>query len=105
MEKIFGSICILLYVCVLSVACVSTRHASRDELQYQREIDRLEEELRNRDRTIDSAIRELAAITDRSSRMEGTVDDVIELFDEYDRAVRRLLQCYSGEDVATTASD
>ena len=87
---------ILLCYSGLFTGCKSTRTGtSEDILEYQQQVDRLEEELRNRDRTIDNAIRELAAITERSSAMEGTVDDVIELFNEYQRAVERLLRYYS----------
>jgi len=94
---------VLLFCCSgLFTGCKSTRTGvTEDILEYQQQIDRLEEELRNRDRTIDNAIRELAAIAERSAAMEGTVDDVIELFNEYQRAVERLLRYYS-ETAATT---
>lgn len=83
-------------ICILSIlwltSCQSNRAAARNILEYQKQVDRLEEELRNRDRAVDSAIRELAAITARSEAMEGDIDSVIRLFDEYQRAVERLLQ-------------
>ena len=101
----FGSalVCAILFCCSgLFTGCKSTRAGvTEDILEYQQQVDRLEEELRNRDRTIDNAIRELAAITERSAAMEGTVDDVIELFNEYQRAVERLLRYYSETAAAT----
>ena len=97
---LFG--CVASIVLLLCVGCQSNKQpTSRLILEYQQQIDRLEEELRNRDRTVEDAIRELAAITSRSSEMEGTIDDVIELFNEYQRAVERLLRYYS-ETAATT---
>lgn len=86
----------ILFICILFIlwltSCQSNRAAARNILEYQRQVDRLEEELRNRDRAVEDAIRELAAITARSEAMEGDVDTVIRLFDEYQRAVERLLQ-------------
>lgn len=89
MRKIFF-ICILFILWLTS--CQSNRAAARNILEYQKQVDRLEEELRNRDRAIEDAIRELATITARSEAMEGDIDTVIRLFDEYQRAVERLLQ-------------
>lgn len=80
--------------CLLLAGCASTRHVDGDVIKHQAEINRLESELRNRDRAIDNAVRELEGITARSSGMEGTVDELIELFDEYQRAVERLLRDY-----------
>ena len=89
MHKVF-IICILFILWLTS--CQSNRATARNILEYQKQVDRLEEELRNRDRAVDSAIRELAAITARSEAMEGDIDSVIRLFDEYQRAIDRLLQ-------------
>lgn len=77
-------------------SCNSTKRPidDRNILKYQQEIDRLEEELRTRDRTIESAVRELGAITSRSQSVEGTVDELIELFEEYQRRVDKLLYDY-----------
>lgn len=86
-------------VCVIC-ACISggcqTVRARNDKsvIEHQRQIDRLEEELRNRDRTVDNALRELNSISARSTAMEGTVDEVIELFGEYQRRVDQLIRDY-----------
>lgn len=85
-----------------------------DVLNHQQQIDRLEEELRTRDRTVETAIRELGSITVRSSAVEGTVDEIIELFAEYQRRVEKLIRDYNtiraatradGESVAGNVSD
>ena len=79
----------------LSGCCTTRADASGTILDYQQQVNRLEEELRNRDRAIDSAIQELGAITNRSSAVEGTIDEIIELFTEYQRRVDKLLYDYN----------
>lgn len=78
----------------LLTGCCSTRRVDRQVLEYQRQIDQLENELRARDRAIDSSIRELEAISERSRGMEADIDDIIRELDEYQRAVERLIQSY-----------
>ena len=78
----------------LLTGCCSTRRVDRQILEYQRQIDQLESELRARDRAIDSSIRELEAISERSRGMEADIDDIIRELDEYQRAVERLIQSY-----------
>ena len=90
--KIF---CFIITCCLLLSSCASTRGTNQSILDYQREIDRLESELNSRDRTIESAVNELRAITVKSTEMEGTVDELIDLFDQYQRAVEQLLRDYS----------
>ena len=79
---------------ILLTGCCSTRRVDRQVLEYQRQIDQLESELRARDRAIDSSIRELEAISSRSRGMEADIDDIIRELDEYQRAVERLIQSY-----------
>lgn len=90
---------------ILAVGCSTTKgHGDAGTiLSYQQQIDRLEEELRTRDRTIENAVRELGAITSRSEAMEGSVDELIELFEEYQRRVNRLL--YDYDKVRTETKD
>lgn len=95
---IFNCICafILFYSSLLLSGCCSTRNDTNGIiLSHQQQIDRLEEELRNRDRTVEAAVRELSIITSRSSEMEGTVDELIQLFGEYQRRVEQLLYDYN----------
>lgn len=91
-KKIIFILCLAL---CLFVSCVSTgKRTDSKILDYQREIDRLENELSARDRAIENAVRRLDTVTERSQSMEGTVDELIELFDEYQRAIERLLYDY-----------
>ena len=78
---------------MLLTGCVSSR-TSQSVIEHQREIDRIEEGIRVRDRAIESSIKRLEAITARCSEMGGTVDELIELFDEYQRGVEQLIRDY-----------
>lgn len=88
-------ICILFCYVLNFTGCRSNTGVNNDILSHQQQIARLEEELRNRDRTIEDGIRGLEAITTRSESMEGTIDEVIELFAEYQRRVERLIREYN----------
>lgn len=95
-KKFFIFICVLFCSTLLLSGCCSTRNGTNGNvLSYQQQIDRLEEELRNRDRTVETAVRELRVITSRSNSMEGTVDELIQLFGEYQRRVEQLLYDYN----------
>ena len=96
LKKFFIFICVLFCSTLLLSGCCSTKNgANGDVLSYQQQIDRLEEELRNRDRTVETAVRELEVITSRSNSMEGTVDELIQFFGEYQRRVEQLLYDYN----------
>ena len=90
---------------ILLTGCCSTRRVDRQVLEYQRQIDQLESELRARDRAIDSSIRELEAISERSRGMEADIDDIIRELDEYQRAVERLIQSYRTGKTEEPATD
>ena len=91
----FIFICLVVILCCLLGGCCTQGHGHGDALiDHQREIDRLEEELRSRDRAIENAVRELGEITSRSESMEGTVDEIIRLFNEYQRRVDKMLWEY-----------
>ena len=100
--KVFSVIMLFLF---LLCGCVCTTRVDEQILEYQREIDYLETAIRDRDRTIDTAARRLETITDRSRAMETTIDEVIELFDDYQRTVEQLLQDYRATENRDTASD
>ena len=103
-KKFFIFICVLFCSTLLLSGCCSTRNGTNGNvLSYQQQIDRLEEELRNRDRTVETAVRELGVITSRSNSMEGTVDELIQLFGEYQRRVEQLLYDYNK--IRTEAKD
>lgn len=97
MEKIFGwfmlIIALLLFLLCVT-ACASAANVDRTVLEHQQQIDRLEEELRNRDRAVESAVKDIRELSSRSSSMEGTIDTIIQLFGEYQRRVDRMLSDY-----------
>ena len=86
-KKIF--ICI---ICLCFCSCVSSGHTEQSLLEHQKQIDRAEEGQRVRDRAIETCIRELASISERSEGMGGDIEDIIRELDLYHEAVQRLLQ-------------
>lgn len=87
--KIF-TLCI---ICMLFISSCCTDKGTRQSIiEHQREIDRVEEELRSRDRAINNAIRELEDVTTRSTSMEGTIDELIKLFRQYQRTVEQVIR-------------
>lgn len=87
---------VLFYIvtCLCLNGCVTRYRTNGEVLEYQRQIDLLEERLRARDRAIDNAIGEIESVANRSRGMEGTIDDIIREIDDYQRAVERLLNDY-----------
>ena len=94
-----------LLVCVMLCGCCTPRSADEQVLEYQRQVDRLEEELRARDRAIATSIDRLEAITNRSAEMGakmGTdIDSIIRELDDYQRTIERILSDY--KDVSKTS--
>lgn len=97
MEKIFSWLMLIfaLFLFLLCItACATAANTDRAVLEHQQQIDRLEEELRNRDRAIEAAVKDIRELTSRSNSMEGSIDAVIQLFGEYQRRVDRMLSDY-----------
>lgn len=92
-------VCILMCVlltCIFS-GCRTAREinaANGDVLSYQREIARLESTIELYNDEIRDSVEELSGIRERAIGVEGTIDEVINLFDEYQQGVERLLQRY-----------
>ena len=87
LKKVFLSI-----VCLCLCACASSRHTEQPVLEHQRQIDRVEEGIRVRDRAIEDCIRELDRVATESEGMGRDIEDIIRELDLYQSAVRRLLQ-------------
>ena len=104
-EKKICFIFVLLYLFVASIfsGCKSTR-ISTDEniLYYQRKIDELEATVRLYEQRItvaDEQIRDdlesLKYLGERAKTVGDTIDELIELFAEYQRGVEQLLRDYN----------
>ena len=87
------SIPVVLFM-VLFSGCVSRRAVDEAILDYQRKIDRLESTIEQYDTALGAAAEELGRVKDRSIGLEGDIDEVIRLFDDYQRGVTRLIQDY-----------
>ena len=104
-EKKICFIFVLLYLFVASIfsGCKSTR-VSTDEniLYYQRKVDELEATVRLYEQRITIAdeqirndIESLKYLGERAETVGNTIDELIELFAEYQRGVEQLLRDYN----------
>lgn len=104
-EKKICFIFVFLYLFVASIfsGCKSTR-VSTDEniLYYQRKVDELEATVRlyeQRITVVDEQIRDdiesLKYLGERAETVGNTIDELIELFAEYQRGVEQLLRDYN----------
>lgn len=102
LKKVF--ICI---ICICFCSCASSGHTEQSLLEHQKQIDRTEEGKRVRDRAIETCIRELASISERSEGMGGDIEDIIRELDLYHEAVQRLLRAagYTTDEEQTTEED
>ena len=95
-------LCNLSLLCFIAVCtglsgCASTANtvaADTTVLEYQREIDRLENTVAGYQREIGYAVEELGNIRAGTTGMAGTIDEVIDLFEAYQQRVERVLQRY-----------
>lgn len=79
---------------LLCTGCVSRRAVDDTIINYQRKIDRLESTIQQYDTALGTAAEELGRLKDRSQGMEGDIDYIIRLFDDYQQGVTRLIQNY-----------
>ena len=94
--SIFIMAIIFMFCAGFCTGCKSfTKQYDGDVLSYQREITRLESAVQQYDTAMRNATERLGDITNRSRDMEGTVDEVIKLFDEYQRTVDQFIQDYN----------
>lgn len=84
----------VIFFLFLCTGCVSRRAVDNTIIDYQRKIDRLESTIQQYDTAIGTAAEELGRLKDRSQGMEGDIDYIIKLFDDYQRGVTRLIQNY-----------
>jgi len=94
----------IVIACMCLCSCVTTRHTEQSVLEHQKQIDRVEEGKRVRDRAIEECLRELAYIAGRSEEMGGDIEDIIRELDLYHAAVQRLLRAagYTADEEQTT---
>ena len=83
-----GIIAIALLLC----SCVSTRRYNADVLSYQRQVALLEARVDYYENTIRATVRRLESIRGTAESIDGTVDELIRLFDEYQRTVEQLIE-------------
>jgi chromosome segregation ATPase len=89
-------------IAFMLIGCATRAGIDATVLEHQRQVTELEDrntELERRltqyDSAIGSAIESLEAIEARGRGVEGTVDEIIDLFNQYQRGVERLTQAYN----------
>ena len=85
---------ISIMLAIICTGCVSQPRFDTTVLEYQRQIDSLESRISSYEQSTDYAIRELEIVTSRAKSVEGTIDELISLFDEYQRTIERILYNY-----------
>lgn len=80
---------ILCFICILFTACLSSKQSGPDNsvLEHNKKV--AEATAR-----VDSSIERLNSYSERLDSCEGTVEELIELFDNYNRGVEQLKQDY-----------
>lgn len=101
MEKFWAIVLfIILFIILVGIfavvlaGCTSTRPTDNAVLEHQRQIDALESRIRSYEAATEYTIRELETLAGRAEKVGTTVDELIELFDEYQRTVERILRNY-----------
>ena len=72
----------------------ASQGAGESILEYQRKAALLEARIALYEGAVGDAIGELGDITVRAGNIDGTIDELISLFDEYQRGVNELLRVY-----------
>lgn len=86
---------VVLCVCFACTGCSSTKFNDNNVLEHQRELDEYKATVDGYIGRIDKSVGRIESIRTRAESLGGTVDETIELFDEYQRAVELLLQDYN----------
>lgn len=95
-----GCVYILIVLCLVVytlTGCATTGRtdASSNILEYQRKASLLEARIALYESAVGGAVSELRELAERSSSLDGGIDEIISLFDEYQRGVAKLIQRYS----------
>ena len=86
-------LCVLISCTV--TGCSSTKFTDRDVLEHQRELDEYKATVDGYIQRIDKSVGRIESIRERAESLGGTIDETIDLFDEYQRAVELMLQDYN----------
>jgi len=92
LKKILVTFCI----CILLTSCVSTgRGADKSVIEHQRKLGEYQAAVSYHLGRVDACAARIADIRERADSLTGEIDRVIELFDEYQRAVEQLIREYN----------
>lgn len=94
-KVVYFVVSVVLCVCFTCTGCSSTKFTDREVIEHQRELDEYKATVDGYIQRIDSSVSRIESVKGRAESLSGTIDETIELFDEYQRAVELLLQDYN----------
>ena len=92
------TICIMyaIVVCLVLTSCCTAKPITDGlVIEHSRQLAVLEAGIRSYGETVSAVAGEIAAVRDRAAASGATIDATIKLFDEYQRAVDRLISDYN----------
>lgn len=92
------TICVMyaIVVCFVFTSCCTAKPITDGlVIEHSRQLAELEAGIRSYGETVSDVAGEIAAVRDRAAAAGATIDATIELFDEYQRAVDRLISDYN----------
>ena len=90
-----GSTAFIVMLCFVCTGCITTRYGTDNAvLEHQRQLAEYQATVNAYIRRTDASAERIESIRGRADSLTTSIDGVISLFDEYQRAVERLLQDY-----------
>lgn len=92
------TICVvyIIVVCFVLTSCCTAKPITDGlVIEHSRQLAALEAGIRSYGETVGAVAGEIAAVRDRAAASGATIDATIELFEEYQRAVDRLISDYN----------
>lgn len=93
--KAICSFCVALLCYAITSCCTAKPITDGLIIEHSRQLATLEAGIRSYGETVDAITREIATVRDRAAASGATIDETIRLFDEYQRAVDRLISDYN----------
>lgn len=94
-KVVYFVVSVVLCVCFTCTGCSSTKFTDREVIEHQRELDEYKATVDGYIQRIDKSVGRIESIRERAESLGGTIDETIDLFDEYQRAVELMLQDYN----------
>lgn len=94
-KVVYFVVSVMFCVCFTCTGCSSTKFTDREVIDHQRELAEYKATVDGYIQRIDSSVSRIESVKRRAESLSGKIDETIDLFDEYQRAVELMLQDYS----------